>query len=152
MSPPLRSREDAEALRNALLDGTIDCIATDHAPHSTADKSCGWASAANGVTGLDCAFAVCHTELVKTGFMTFSQLIKKMSLNPARILGIDKGVISAGSAADIVIIDPNKEHIINAADFASKGKNTPWHGRRVCGDVLMTILNGGIVYNTLGAI
>jgi dihydroorotase len=152
MSPPLRNREDAEALRNALLDGTIDCIATDHAPHSTADKSGGWTNAANGVTGLDCAFAVCHTELVKTGFMTFSQLIGKMSLNPARILGIDKGVISVGSAADIVIIDPNKEHIINAAGFASKGKNTPWHGRRVCGDVLMTILNGRIVYNTLGAI
>ncbi|MCL2702156.1 MAG: dihydroorotase [Defluviitaleaceae bacterium] len=146
MSPPLRRKEDAAVLRKALREGVIDCIATDHAPHSAEDKSCGWFNAANGVTGLETAYPVCFTKLVKTGFMSDVELIERLSTNPARILGINKGSLTIGSDADIVIIDQEKKHIINAADFASMGKNTPWSGREVCGDVDMTILGGKVVY------
>jgi dihydroorotase len=146
MSPPLRGKHDAEEMVKALRDGTIDCVATDHAPHSLEDKSVGWDDAANGVTGLETAFSVCYTGLVKSGLMAFPELIRKMSCSPAKILGIDKGALSTGSRADTVIIDINKKYSINARDFASKGKNTPWHGREVYGGIYMTILGGSIVY------
>jgi len=148
MSPPLRSREDAAAMREALRDGIIDCIATDHAPHSKSDKSGGWEQAANGVTGLETAFPVCYGGLVKTGVMTIDELIRKMSCNPAVILGINKGRLSIGDVADIVIIEQDKEHIINADDFRSMGKNTPWFNYRGYGEVHMTISNGKIVYKS----
>jgi dihydroorotase len=145
MSPPLRGTDDTKAMREGLAVGTVDCIATDHAPHSASDKSGGWESAANGVVGLETAFSVCYTNLVKNGTLTISGLIEKMSVNPSKILGIDKGKLSAGSAADIAIIDLNEKFVINKDNFKSLGRNTPWHGMEVYGKVCMTILKGEII-------
>lgn len=145
MSPPLRSREDVLALREALV-RHIDCIATDHAPHSAEDKRGGFARAANGVVGLETAFSVCYTGLVRSGVLSPPELIRKMSYAPAQILGTNKGTLAVGADADIVILDPSVRHSINAADFASKGRNTPWDGRDMWGLVRMTILGGAVVY------
>ena len=149
MSPPLRSKEDVLALREGLKKGYIDCIATDHAPHSPEDKSGGFAAAANGVIGLETAFPMCYTELVKTGLITVMDLICLMSFNPAKILGKDKGTLSVGADGDIFLFDPESAFRIDAAQFASKGRNTPWHGQTVMGKVRMTICGGEIVYDSL---
>jgi len=147
MSPPLRSRKDIAALKSALKDGTIAVIATDHAPHHEDDKSVGIEKAANGIIGLETAVSLCITELVNTGTLTPSQLIAKLTINPARIIGIDKGTLSVGKMADITIIDPTKHHIIDKQSFRSKSRNTPFHGRAVWGQVQYTIVEGKIVYD-----
>lgn len=146
MNPPLRARADVEALKQALKDGSIDCIATDHAPHSKEDKEKPYPAAANGIVGLETAVPLSISELVETGWLTPMQLVEKMSLNPARILGIDKGSIETGKAADIVLVDPAAEYAIDAEAFASAGRNTPFHGRKVKGRVVMTLVDGAIKY------
>lgn len=146
MNPPLRSNEDVEALRNALKDNTINVIATDHAPHSIDEKNCEYDKAAFGIVGLETAFALGETVLVEGGYLTPMGLIEKMTINPAKVLGIDKGDISEGKIADIAIIDPEAVYKINASKFESKGKNTPFDGYEVKGKVLYTIVGGKTVF------
>lgn len=146
MNPPLRSPKDVEAITYALKNDVLDVIATDHAPHSKEEKELSMAEAPFGIVGLETAFSIAYTELVKTGILTKSQLVEKMSLNPARILGIDRGCIGEGKIADIVIADSDAEYTIDRRDFLSKGINTPFAGRKVNGRILYTIVSGKIIY------
>lgn len=147
MNPPLRSREDVEVLRKALHDDVVDVIATDHAPHAAEEKNCSMKKAAFGIVGLETSASLTYTELVEKGVITPMQMAAKMSSNPARILGLtDRGSVSAGKMADIVIFDPEKEYTIDKETFFSKGKNTPFHGRKVKGEVRCTIAGGRVVY------
>jgi len=146
MNPPLREEEDREAIRQGLKDGTIDVIATDHAPHSESEKSLPFAEAPNGVIGLETSFAVSYTELVGAGILSPLELIATMSTRPAEILGIDRGSLKVGKAADLAIIDVEKEYAIDPGTFASKGRNTPFKGRKVYGRPVYTIVGGRIVW------
>lgn len=146
MNPPLRTREDVQALKEGLRDNTMDVIATDHAPHTFEEKNTTMKKAPFGIVGLETAASLTYTELVKTGYLTPMQMAEKMSYNPARVIGLDKGDISVGKAADIVIFDPNREYTIDKNSFQSKGKNTPFHGRKVSGRVCATIVDGRVVY------
>ena len=147
MNPPLRSREDVEAIKEGLRNGTVDVIATDHAPHAEAEKNRSMKLAAFGIVGLETSAALTYTELVETGIITPMQMAEKMSWNPAKILGLhDRGSVSEGKIADVVIFDPEKEYTIDKNTFLSKGKNTPFHGRKVKGEVVCTIAGGRIVY------
>ena len=142
MNPPLRSMDDVLALRQALKDDVVNIIATDHAPHSEDEKNCEYEKAAFGIVGLETAFTLGYTVLVKGDWLTPMQLVAKMSTNPAKLLGIEKGDISVGKAADITVIDPEKEYVIDAKNFASMGKNTPFDGWRVQGKVEYTLVDG----------
>lgn len=146
MNPPLRTRADVEALIDGLKKGVMDAIATDHAPHSREEKQGSMRNAPFGIAGLETAAALTMTELVDKGYLTPLQMAEKMSYNPARIIGIDKGTLKPGKTADVVIFNPKEEYIIDAEQFRSKGKNTPFHGRKVKGRVMATILSGNIVY------
>lgn len=148
MNPPLRSKADVEALREGLKNNIMDVIATDHAPHAEQEKDRSMKDAAFGIVGLETSAALTYTELVETGVLTPMQMAEKMSYNPAKILGLseEKGSISEGKIADIVIFDPSKEYEIDKHTFFSKGKNTPFHGRKVKGEVLCTIVDGVPVY------
>lgn len=145
MNPPLRGRDDVKALKEALKDNIIDVIATDHAPHHYDDKNCEFEKAANGIVGLETALPLAITKLVNEDYLTPSQLVEKMSLNPAKVLGSDRGTLSENSIADIAIIDPNEKYQIDPKNFASKAKNTPFTDMTVCGKVLYTIVSGKIV-------
>lgn len=146
MNPPLRDDEDVAAIIDGLIDGTIDAIATDHAPHDKDDKEIEFALAANGVVGLETSLALGVTNLVKTGKLTLAQLIDKMSATPSDIINIDKGSLGLGKSADIVVFDINEEYTIDIEQFASKNNNCPYHGMNVFGRVDYTILNGNVVY------
>ena len=148
MTPPLRSKADVEALREGLKNNIMDVIATDHAPHAEQEKDKSMKDAAFGIVGLETSAALTYTELVETGVLTPMQMAEKMSYNPAKILGLseEKGSISEGKIADIVIFDPSKEYEIDKHTFFSKGKNTPFHGRKVKGEVRCTIVDGVPVY------
>jgi len=150
VNPPLRRVEDVVALRKGLQDGLIDIIATDHAPHSDSDKPGDFYKAANGISGIELSFSVCYTYLVKEGFLTMEELIKKMSYNPSKLLGFSKGVIEKGLDSDLVVIDINSEFIVDRNQLVSKGKNTPFHGKKLFGEVLMTISKGKVVYEKEG--
>lgn len=147
MNPPLRGKEDVEALVQGLKDGVIDVIATDHAPHAEAEKNRSMKLAAFGIVGLETSAALTYTELVDKGILTPMQMAEKMSYNPAKVLGLkDKGSVSEGKIADLAIFDPGKEYTIDKETFLSKGKNTPFHGRKVKGEVVCTIVDGKVVY------
>lgn len=146
VNPPLRSRDDVEALRQGLKDGIIDIIATDHAPHSEKDKPSDFYKAANGISGIEIAFSVCYTYLVRTGLLTLKELLNMMCLNPSNLLNINKGKIYIGSIADLTVIDLHRDFEVNKYEFVSKGKNTPFHGKRLWGEIIMTISEGNIVY------
>lgn len=146
MNPPLRTREDVEALKKGLADDIMDVIATDHAPHAAREKEQGIAKAPFGIVGLETAAALTYTELVKPGILTPMQMAEKMSYNPAKVLGLDKGTVAVGSHADLTIFDPECEWVIDPADFLSKGKNTPFGGKKVTGKVMVTIVDGEIAY------
>lgn len=147
MNPPLRKKEDVEAVRQALKDGTIDAIATDHAPHHEREKSLPFDAAPNGVIGLETSFPVSYTELVRTGILSPNELISKMSTRPAEILGIDRGSLWIGKTADLTIIDVDHEYEVEPRDFESKAKNTPFIGRSVFGQAAYTIIGGRIVWS-----
>lgn len=147
MNPPLRSREDVQALKEALRDGIMDVISTDHAPHGEEEKNQSMRTAPFGIVGIENSFAIGYTELVKSGYLTLSQLIEKMSVNPAKVLGIDKGNIAVGKTADVVVADVSGEYEIDPEEFFSKGKNTPFAGKKVFGKVEITIVDGEIVYS-----
>lgn len=146
MNPPLRGEADRAALIEALLDGTIDMIATDHAPHSAEEKSRGLEKSAMGVVGLECAFAVLYTGLVETGALTLERLTELMSCAPARRFKLPGGEIKAGSPANLAVFDTDTEYTIDPAEFASKGRATPFEGWRVKGKCLMTVCAGRTVW------
>ena len=146
MNPPLRGEADRAALIEALLDGTIDMIATDHAPHSAEEKSRGLEKSAMGVVGLECAFAVLYTGLVETGVLTLERLTELMSCAPARRFKLPGGEIKAGSPANLAVFDTDTEYTIDPAEFASKGRATPFEGWRVKGKCLMTVCAGRTVW------
>ncbi len=147
MNPPLRSPEDVEALKLALKEGVIDVIATDHAPHSMEEKAKSFMESPFGIVGLETAFALTYTELVEKGYLSISQMVEKMSVNPAKVLGIDRGTLGEGKIADLVIADPRVEYRIDREAFYSKGKNTPFQGRKVRGQIICTFVAGSMVYN-----
>lgn len=147
MNPPLRSREDVEALRQGLKEGVMDVISTDHAPHAKDEKRKSMNDAPFGIVGLETSAALTYTELVKTGILSVMDMAEKMSSNPAKILGLsDKGSVSEGKTADLVVFDPQREYRIDKHTFFSKGKNTPFDGRKVYGDVKYTLVDGEVVY------
>jgi len=150
VNPPLRTREDINALRKGLKEGLIDVIATDHAPHTFEDKLGEYDYAANGISGLETAVALIHEHLIKTGLLSWQELVKLMVINPARILGIQADGIRKGARADLTIIDPTRKWVVNTNDFKSKGKNSPFNGWNLEGKVLLTIVNGKLVYDDRG--
>lgn len=147
MNPPLRTADDVEAIKEGLKDGTIDCIVTDHAPHHPDEKNCEFAAAKNGIVGLETSLGLGIKNLVKTGVLTMSELIGKMSVNPSRILGISKGSLGEGKCADIVIFDPDKEWTVDITKLHSKGKNSPYDGFKLYGKPEYVIVGGEIVIN-----
>lgn len=147
MNPPLRTKKDRDALRKGLQENVFEVIATDHAPHTKEEKARGLRKAPCGVTGLETALSVAYTELVSGGILSLSGLVEKMSTNPARILHLkDRGRLREGAVADLVIFDPKAEYRIDPQDFLSKGKSTPFKGRKVRGKVIYTLSEGRIVY------
>lgn len=145
MNPPLRTQSDLEAIIEGLQDGTLDAIATDHAPHTVEDKS-NFVKAPNGSIGMETSFAVTMTYLVKTGLITMPQLVEKMSLNPARILCIKAGAIDIDMPADIALVNTDEEWIVDENKLHGKSKNTPFKGRKLTGKVKMTLLGGKVVF------
>ena len=146
MNPPLRSKEDVLALREGLKNGVIDCISTDHAPHSADEKSRGFRKSPFGIVGIETSAALTYTELVRPGVITLMQMAEKMSFNPAKILRVPGGSLRPGMPADVAVFDFEKVYTIDPGTFASKGKNTPFAGRTVFGETVMTIAGGEIVY------
>ena len=147
MNPPLRTAEDRDALIKGLSEDILEVISTDHAPHSEEEKSKGFEDSPFGIVGLETSVGLTVTKLVKPGYITLKQMIEKMSYNPAKILGIDKGTLKEGSVADITIFDADDEYTVDKNDFESKGKNTPFDGYKLFGKVKYTLLDGEIVYN-----
>ncbi len=146
VNPPLRTEADRAALIEALKDGTIDCIATDHAPHHVDDKAVEFALAAPGISGFETALALCWTALVVPGHMTPEQVLDKLTRAPARVLNLDAGTIEVGKRADVTVIDPRTEWTVDPAKFLSRGKNTPFAGRTLTGAVRHTFLEGRPVF------
>lgn len=146
MNPPLRRREDKEAILKAIREGVVDVISTDHAPHTAQEKSGSMRDAPFGIVGLETSVALTITELVEPGIITPMRMAEMMSWRPAQIIHLDRGSLREGKVADVVVIDPKEEYIIDARTFASKGRNTPFQGRKVRGQVKTTIYNGEIVY------
>ena len=149
MNPPLRSEEDKQALLQGILDGTIDVIATDHAPHSAEEKSKGLAGSAMGVVGLETSFAVLYTKLVKSGFITLEKLIELMSVNPRKIFDLPGGEIKEGEVADLALLDLDAKWCVNPDDFLSMGRATPFEGWQLQGKNVMTMCGGKTVYEAL---
>ena len=149
MNPPLRTKEDVKALREGLRDGIMEVISTDHAPHTFEDKNRSMQEAPFGIVGLETAACLTHNELVLGGYLTPMQMAACMSYHPAQIVGIDKGDIQPGKAADVVIFDPEETYRIDKNTFASKGRNTPFDGKEVTGRVKCTICDGEVVFNEL---
>lgn len=146
MNPPLRSRADMETLKEGIKAGIMEVISTDHAPHSAEEKSGGFKSSPFGIVGLETSAALTMTELVDKGYLTPMGMAERMSYNPAKVIGIDKGTLNVGKTADIVVFDPDSEYEIDVNTFESKGKNTPFNGKKVKGRVKYTICSGKIVY------
>ncbi len=146
VNPPMRTEKDRQAVLAGLADGTIDVIATDHAPHHYEDKNVDFSAAANGISGLESAFALSYTYLVDSGVITLDKLIELMSQKPAKLLGLESGNLKVGGLADITLVDLNKIYKIDAKTFKSKGKNTPFDGWEVKGKVCATVVEGKIKY------
>ncbi len=146
MNPPLRSSEDQLALINGVLDGTIECIATDHAPHTDEEKSRGLAKSAFGIVGIESSFALMYTYLVRRGVISLERLVELLSLNARRIFGLPSGDIAVGAAADLVLFDLDEKYTINPEDFLSMGHATPFEGWEVYGKSLVTLYKGQEAY------
>ena len=148
VNPPLRTEADRQAILEAVLDGTLDCIVTDHAPHSAEEKARPLPDAPSGMVGLETSLAACYTALVKPGYLTAPELIRKMTAAPAAVLGIPVAT-QPGDVADLMAFDPEEVWTVDPAQFRSKGRNTVFGGETLTGRVKLTILGGRIVYNTL---
>lgn len=146
INPPLRSRDDVEAIKEGLGDGTIDAIASDHAPHTESEKELEFDNAPFGTIGLETALAVAITELIDKGTLDWKALVRLMSQNPAKILNLDKGTLSEGKVADLIIVNPDKEWVVKKEEIVSKSKNCAFLGMKLKGIVEYTICNGKIVY------
>ncbi len=146
VNPPLRSAKDRDAVIEGLVDGTIDCIASDHAPHSEEDKDCEFDMAPSGMIGLETTLGLVKTYLIDKSLLSWADAIRKMTANPARIMNLPGGSLEEGTAADITIIDPERKWTVKADKFHSRSKNSPYIGWKLSGQVFMTILNGRIVF------
>ncbi|EME8212313.1 dihydroorotase [Enterococcus faecium] len=146
MNPPLRGREDREALIEGLLDGTIDCIATDHAPHGLEEKSQSFMKSPFGIVGSETAFQLIYTHFVETGRFTLKQVINWLAVKPAEIFGLNAGTLTVGAPADVAVFDITQTCTIDKEDFLSKGENTPFIGWKVKGETQMTFVNGKLVW------
>ncbi len=146
VNPPLRTQADVKAIRAGLADGTIDAIVTDHAPHTEEEKARPLSEAPSGMVGLETSLALALTELYHSGLLSLKRVLALMSASPASLLGLDKGTLTIGRSADLVLFRPDKEWIIDKTKFSSKGRNTPFHGRTVRGKVQYTIAQGTIIY------
>lgn len=149
MNPPIRSAADRDALVAGLLDGTVDCIATDHAPHSAEEKSRGLRGSLNGIVGLETAFPVLYTQLVETGIVPLETILNALCVNPRKLFGLPGGEIAEGQPADLAVLDLNRPHVIDSAAFRSLGRATPFDGWGVSAAVAMTICGGEIVHHDL---
>lgn len=148
VNPPLRNRDDVEAIKNGLKDGTIDVVASDHAPHTENEKEIEFEYAESGTIGLETELSAGITELVHTGLLTWTELVRKMCCNPAKILGIDKGGLGIGREADIVIISPDRERVVKKQDFVSRSKNSAFLGMHLKGMIEYTICKGRVIYSS----
>ena len=142
VSPPLRSADHVEAMRQAVLDGTVDCIVTDHAPHAPEEKDVEFRNAPNGFCGLETSIGVVLTELYHTGIFDLKTIVSKMSCEPAKVFHLDRGTLKEGSRADITILDLNKEWVVDPSKFYTRGKFTPFEGKALKGKAVATILGG----------
>ncbi len=149
MNPPLREEKDKKAIIKGLQDGTIDCIITDHAPHTAEEKAKGLATAPNGIIGFETALAATITNLVVPGYISYLDMARLMSYNPAKILGIDRGEIAEGKVADLTIFDPNKKYTYTEDMIVSKSHNTPWIGKELQGEVKYTVVGGRVAYESI---
>ncbi len=143
VNPPIRTVEDIAAIKEGLRDGTLDAIATDHAPHHRNEKQREFDAAPSGISGLETAVSL-SLALVREGVLTMPELISRIALNPARILGLNKGVLAEGADADVAMIDPERKYTVDASGFRSKGKNSPFDGWDVQGMVVTTISMGKV--------
>jgi dihydroorotase len=146
MNPPLRTEADVEMLREALRDGTIDLVATDHAPHHYDAKEREFADAPFGIVGLETALALVVTELVGKGIIDFPALVDRMSTRPAKLFHLEGGSLAKGAVADVTVFDPEREWVVDPSQFLSKGRNTPYAGDRLCGRAVYTIVGGRVVF------
>ena len=146
VNPPLRTEDDVKAIVQGLADGTIDVIATDHAPHNIEEKNCEFDLAASGMVGLETALSLVLSELVSTKALSLNAAITKLTANPAKILNLPKGNLSVGAAADVTIIDLNRDVVIDTNEFASRSKNSPYDGWKLKGSAVMTIVGGQIAW------
>ena len=146
MNPPIRGESDRLALIQGIIDGTIDMIATDHAPHSLEEKSKGLSGSLMGVVGLECAFAVMYTEFVKKGIISFEKLVELFSVNPRSRFDLNNE-IKIGNYIDVCVFDPDVKYTIDPEKFYSKGRSTPFKGREVYGEVVLTLCNGKVSYS-----
>ena len=146
VNPPIREEKDRQAILEGLKDGTLDCIVTDHAPHHPNDKNVEYNLAAFGISGIETSFGFAVTYLYKTGILTLPEIAAKMSGNPARILGLEGGEIAEGAAADLTIADLDEEWTVDSSKFLSKGKNTPFNGRKLSGSIKYTVVDGNVKY------
>lgn len=149
MNPPIRSAADREALIAGLLDGTVDCIATDHAPHSAEEKAKGLRGSLNGIVGLETAFPILYTNLVEPGIVPLETVLNALCVNPRKLFGLPGGMIAEGQPADLTVLDTNRPHVIDSHTFRSLGRATPFDGWGVSAAVAMTICGGEIVYHDL---
>ena len=149
MNPPIRSAADRDALLTGLLDGTVDCIATDHAPHSAQEKAGGLRGSLNGIVGLETAFPVLYTQLVETGVVPLETLLNTLCVRPRQLFGLPGGVLEEGAPADITVLDLNRPHVIDSAAFRSLGRATPFDGWGVSAAVALTLCGGEIVHHNL---
>ena len=147
VNPPLRTAKDVQGIIAGLKDGTIDCIATDHAPHSAEEKARSLVKAPSGMVGLETSLAITLTELYHTGRMTLPDIIRRMTTNPSEILHLAGGRMALGVPADLTIFDPDEEWIIDPEQFVSKGRNTPFAGKKVKGRVKYTVVRGKVIYH-----
>ena len=146
VNPPLRTQADVEAIRAGLMDGAIDAIATDHAPHTAGEKSRPLPDAPSGLVGLETSLALALTGLYHSGLLSLNRVLELMSASPAALLGLDKGTLGVGRDADLVLFDPDEEWTVDKNSFVSKGRNTPFHGRTVRGKVKYTLSRGNIIF------
>ena len=150
VNPPLRRPLDVAAVRQGVVDGTLDCLATDHAPHHYDEKEAAFDDAPFGLVGLETSLGICMTELVHTGLLTLPELITRMSHNPAGAFGLPGGTLAPGAAADVTVFDPDEEWVVDPTRFLSKSRNTPFAGRRLRGRARMTLVGGVVVFEQSG--
>jgi dihydroorotase len=147
MNPPLRGDQDRRAVLEGVRDGTIDCIATDHAPHTVDDKKVEYDQAAFGIVGLETAVSLCLDRLVRPGLLTLGQLVRALSTNPARALALPGGTLAAGAPADVTVLDLARRVTVDPARFESKGRNTPFAGWSLRGGPVATVVGGRVVWS-----